>query len=1433
MTAAISDLRLIASRARTWDDRVSTAGCTGGETAPPEALDFWAEVVAPSRPDLFARRLAWDGLTPESARRILAASSSPEEAPLPGWTAFLAEAASACDAALEELRGGRIPPELQGIAGDRMPRFAELWLPFLRTARARLASRAGGGLERLTPPARRSLESWLLEEMGRQAEATLYGLFDLFRQERHAATAPPVPETRGEREIYDLFVGSLLDGGLPPLFLEYSVLGRLLSTLALTWVDFAAELSDRLVVDSEAIAGTFGATGAVETLTPGLGDRHNGGRSVALLAFASGVRLVYKPRTMGAEAAWNDLLGWMASGGASVPPPLTILAREGYGWTNFQAGADLGSEEAVETYFRNAGGLLCTAWLCGVHDLHMDNVVAGPLGPVVVDGELAFQPVVAGSASAGPGTAFSRLGQRLRDSFVSTGFLSLEQTFPDGRREVVGGLSGEGGYPSSAPARVFVRTNTDEMALEEQTGEVPPAQNLPSFHGRRLRAGDRPGAVRAGFEATYRFVLSRREEFRAPTGPLETAARAETRLVFRSSDQYIRLLHLLASPRYLREGHVRSWAVDALNRPLLALTERPALWPLVADERASLENLDVPYVTVGADSRLLRTSRGETIEGHLLASGLDAVRGRLDRMSEEDLRSQLEILDALLSPVRRWEATVEDAEAAALSSAGEDLPDDVLVRTAEEIAERLLSRAIAGDDGSITWLAPEFVKGTERRDRGAAYYLYHGAAGLALFLAALSRRTARAEYATAARAVCRPIRLVLEAPEPALLLRNEGLGAASGLGSLLWALTQLDGLLPGEGYVETAARLAPHVTPERIAADCRFDLEGGAAGAILGLLSLHEATGERALLETARACGEHLRTHARDFGEAGWGWPSDDGLFQPGLAHGASGIALAFGRLFAATGREEFGEAAVRAIRFVRSRFDPVRKNWPAPVLDRGTERQIWMIAWCHGAPGVGLAHLELSGIPGLEEAAEAAAAALATTAAAGVLSVDHLCCGNAGLVEALLVFGRARGRSDLLAAARRRTAALLARAAEQGFRLRGMQAEGAELSPGLFRGEAGIGYTLLRLADPDSLPSVLAFRGAGEARGRTAERTPTVPTLRVESGSPTNEEAPGEIRIEELSTPVDPRFFEMTFPAYRHLLNLKKARRHLDVPSLPVVTPWALGVLKSGVPAGLVLAEIPDPPADAVEILSLFVSPAFRGAGLGTRLLEETADRLARTGAARLHGVYMTGQPTQEAFERVLAKSGWEPPRTRMLTMRFTVEGAHGTAWYGRYPLGDSLTVFPWTELTPVEREALIRSQQERHWIQPDLEPWRHDASGFEPVSSLGVRYKGEIVGWVINHALSDKLVRFTCSFLRRDLSRRGKLVPVYSESIRRLSATSFEECTLTVPILHEGMARFLARWCRPVATFFGETRGAEKRLRPAVEATASNSVDDPSRRC
>jgi GNAT superfamily N-acetyltransferase len=307
----------------------------------------------------------------------------------------------------------------------------------------------------------------------------------------------------------------------------------------------------------------------------------------------------------------------------------------------------------------------------------------------------------------------------------------------------------------------------------------------------------------------------------------------------------------------------------------------------------------------------------------------------------------------------------------------------------------------------------------------------------------------------------------------------------------------------------------------------------------------------------------------------------------------------------------------------------------------------------------------------------------------------------------------------------------------------------------------------------------------------------------------------PLDVRLEGLSAPVDPRFLGMTFPAYRHFLDLEMVRRHPQVPNTPLVMPVALGARVGGEPVALAIAEIREGQTANGEVLSLFVAPDFRGRGLGTALLDSMGAYLSRMGVEKVVGVYMTGQPGQQALERVLEKAGWSKPEIRQLTLRFTLEQARRTGWYGKYPLEPGYTVFPWKDLSETEREALRESQRATGWIKPDLEPWKHDAEGFEPVSSLGIRLNGELVGWIINHALDARVVRFTCSFIRKDLGRRGKIVPVYSEAIRRLSETTdFVECTLTAPVRHRGMSTFVLRRCAPVASFLGETRGTFKLL-------------------
>ncbi|MBV9282535.1 MAG: hypothetical protein JOZ41_20855, partial [Chloroflexi bacterium] len=139
-----------------------------------------------------------------------------------------------------------------------------------------------------------------------------------------------------------------------------------------------------------------------------------------------------------------------------------------------------------------------------------------------------------------------------------------------------------------------------------------------------------------------------------------------------------------------------------------------------------------------------------------------------------------------------------------------------------------------------------------------------------------------------------------------------------------------------------------------------------------------------------------------------------------------------------------------------------------------------YMAAWCHGAPGIGLARLALLQLlddPAIHQEVQTA---LRTTLRQGFGSLtprregNHsLCHGDLGNVELLLEAGRVLGEPRWQQEANRVAAAVLESIERDGWLC------GNRLtveSPGLMTGLAGIGYGLLRCAEPDRVPSVLSL---------------------------------------------------------------------------------------------------------------------------------------------------------------------------------------------------------------------------------------------------------------------------------------------------------------------------------------------------------------------
>jgi GNAT superfamily N-acetyltransferase len=286
------------------------------------------------------------------------------------------------------------------------------------------------------------------------------------------------------------------------------------------------------------------------------------------------------------------------------------------------------------------------------------------------------------------------------------------------------------------------------------------------------------------------------------------------------------------------------------------------------------------------------------------------------------------------------------------------------------------------------------------------------------------------------------------------------------------------------------------------------------------------------------------------------------------------------------------------------------------------------------------------------------------------------------------------------------------------------------------------------------------------------------------------------------------PAFLPMTFPHYAHLLTKADLDRAIAVP---------LAATADGEPAGLVLGAMPkaDHPAPP-SLFSLFVAPAWRHHGIGTRLMEEFHREIARRGGRTIRVSYMSGKESIPFFERILRKTGWSEPTPRMAAIKADLLQirAMDPPWLrGRRVDSNRFQIIPWREVTEAQKQALRRSHEQEKWIAEDLAPWKHEAN-YDPVTSCALLRDGELVSWVINHHMPDGTTRFTCSFAHPRLQRLGVVLWLYKESVDQAEKHGRRYGTWTVPLYHPAMHAFAVRWMKPCAVYCRETYGCEKHL-------------------
>lgn len=873
----------------------------------------------------------------------------------------------------------------------------------------------------------------------------------------------------------ELFCESLLDFDVREYFLiSFPILFEQIYNEITQWSYHSQNLIKRFHNDHEEIVKTiFNGIdpGTISRIVFGLGDKHNQGESVTSFLFENGEKLIYIPRKRNLHTHFLNICNWLdgyLNIGFRLP---SSIISENHTWVEFIENETCANSIQIENFYERSGIFLSLLYALDATDFHYENIIAGGEYPVLIDLESFFHPFM----------PFENTNSliNLNNTVLKTGLLPAIHTFDNKEYFEISGLSDIEGTLEINKSIQFILDENGHLKSQRRKGRLATGKNIPKLNEKKVELSSKYSySFKKGFCNAYKVIQNNKNEF---VRLLETFRDDEIRIILRHSSAYSHILKEGRHPDLLRSKEVVEQHYNWLN---YIQKEYPIIDAFVDAEKSDLHNQNIPYFYSFTDSRDLWHFGKLLKKDFFNKSGLNVAIEKVEKFSDEDLDRQCWIIDMSIN--------IRETGRKSLNVNNIRITQNQYPVTQKDITETTEHLRMSGFLDSATKLADDLIKNMKITDKDAlwlvlrpmnldsnqfeiapaSYDLYSGMPGEIICFSILGMLTGNTKYSEIAyKALNYLIRNIDNS-----ITTIKDTGAFGGWGSIIYLMALLSRIKGNMLWTDMALSWIKKIKPcELSVQENNHGLVSGTAGFIIACLSAYKVSKNEYFLQLAeKMSGIIMRSAFQSEDQIKWKGYSKYPL--AGLAHGASGYAICFARLYHYTGTKKYKEIVNKILNYENHLYDSKHKNWPDLrdfVLEKSYGNTHFSTAWSHGAPGIGLARIELLRnniknnriIKDLDISIE-------TCLERGFGGNHNLCFGDFGNLELLINASVFLNKENLKLAYLKIADSIIRDGMTTGFKL----SESKIYSPGLMNGITGVIYQCLRVYNPQKVPSILTL---------------------------------------------------------------------------------------------------------------------------------------------------------------------------------------------------------------------------------------------------------------------------------------------------------------------------------------------------------------------